>query len=449
MTGRSIRSWVAVALLATLATAGCGARNDTGPSAAPVATQAATGTATSSGPSGPGVTDDTITVGGSATLSGPTGFLGNEVFGAVSAYFQTVNAHGGVNGRKVKLITYDDRGESSQFLANVRKLVEQDKVAALITGFGDAAVEYLAEKKVPTITFGVSPATFSSKYPTVFPVVGNALLWTQEQIAALKQQGVVKKGMRVGMIYDNSLIDVSPYVPFLKKSWENAGAKVVSTDSFTVASGSCDSLVIKMKDLKVDYWDFQTAAWFTCAQAANRQGWKPRFGWGGWPASVPTIATIAGPSVDGVWAGSNGDQPNGAPRKKTAATVQYVNAIKKYSPDLATSEHLESPAMLGYWAGAKLLVAALAAQGKQITQPGLISWIQRVTNFDTGVTPPIISMAPNCKTGSEVVWVGQWKWNPETKSASRTPATGYFSSPQKQKFGGKCFLTKISDDLLR
>ena len=88
MTGRSIRSWVAVALLAMLITAGCGARNDTGPSAAPAAPQAATGAAPSSGPSGPGVTDDTITVGGSATLSGPTGFLGNEVFGAVSAYFQ-------------------------------------------------------------------------------------------------------------------------------------------------------------------------------------------------------------------------------------------------------------------------------------------------------------------------------------------------------------------------
>ena len=449
MTGRSIRSWAAVALLALLITAGCGARNDTGPSAAPAAPQAATGAASSSGPSGPGVTDDTITVGGSATLSGPTGFLGNEVFGAVSAYFQTVNAQGGVNGRKIKLITYDDRGESAQFLANVRKLVEQDKVALLITGFGDAAVEYLAEKEVPTITFGVSPATFSSKYPTVFPVVGNALLWTQETIAALEHEGIVKKGMRVGMIYDNSLIDVSPYVPFLKESWENAGATVVSTDAFTVASGSCDSLVIKMKDLDVDYWDFQTAAWFTCVQAADRQGWKPSLGWGGWPASVPTIATIAGPSVDGVWAGSNGDQPNGAPREETSATVEYVSAIKKYFPDLATPEHLESPAMLGYWAGAKLVVAALDAQGKQITQPGLISWIQGVKNFETGVTPPIISMAPDCKTGSEVVWVGQWHWDAASKEASRTPATGYFSSPQKEKFGGECFLTKISDDLLR
>ena len=126
-----------------------------------------------------------------------------------------------------------------------------------------------------------------------------------------------------------------------------------------------------------------------------------------------------------------------------------MSAIKKYVPDLATPEHLESPAMLGYWAGAKLVVAALDAQGKQITQPGVISWIQGVKNFETGVTPPIISMSPECKTGSELVWVGQWQWDEAKKEAGRTPATGYFSSPQKAKFGGKCFLRKISDDLLR
>ena len=47
-------------------------------------------------------------------------------------------------------------------------------------------------------------------------------------------------------------------------------------------------------------------------------------------------------------------------------------------------------------------------------------------------------MAPNCKTGSEVVWIAQWQWDADKKEAFRTPATGYFTSDQKEKYGGKC-----------
>ena len=329
----------------------------------------------------------------------------------------------------------------------MKKLIEQDKVVTLVTGFGDAAVEYIASQGTPTITFGVSPATFSSKYPTIYPVVGNALLWTQETIAALQQASVVQPGMKVGVIYDDTLIDISPYVPAIKKSWENAGAKVVSTDVMSLATGSCDSLVLKMKDLDIDYWDFQTAAWFLCVQAADRQGWSPKLGWGGWPASVPITARVAGPLVEGVWAGSNGDQPNGAPRGLTESTTEFVDTISAFNPQLADPMRLESPATLGYWAGAKLLVAALEAQGDVINKAGLNAWIQGVKNFDTGVTPPIISMAPDCKTGSELVWIAQWHWDAANQNAVRT-AGDYFTSPQKEAFGGECFLTALSDEIL-
>lgn len=411
------------------------------------ATLATDAPTTTIGISDPGVTDDTIKIGGSATLSGPTASIGIEAVGAAGAYFDLINQRGGINGRKIDFITYDDLGDSTQYLANVKKLIEQDKVVALVTGFGDAAVEYIASQGTPTITFGVSPATFSSKYPTIYPVVDNALLWTQETIAALQEASVVQPGMKVGVIYDDTLIDISPYVPAIKQSWENVGAKVVSTDVMSLATGSCDSLVLKMKDLDIDYWDFQSAAWFLCVQAADRQGWAPKLGWGGWPASVPITATVAGPLVEGVWAGSNGDQPDGAPRGLTEATTEFVQTISAFNPELADPMRLESPATLGYWAGAKLLVAALEAQGDVINKDGLNAWIQGVKNFETGVTPPIISMTPDCKTGSELVWIAQWHWDAANQKAVRT-AGDYFTSPQKEAFGGECFLTALSDEIL-
>ena len=126
---------------------------------------------------------------------------------------------------------------------------------------------------------------------------------------------------------------------------------------------------------------------------------------------------------------------------------EFLAAFEQYHPDLATPEHLDSPAVLGYWAAAKLLVAALEAQGERITKDGINAWIQGVENFEVGITPPIISMAPDCKTGSEIVWIAPWEWDDAAGKATRRPATGYFTSPQKEDFGGRCFLTAISDDI--
>jgi ABC-type branched-subunit amino acid transport system substrate-binding protein len=400
---------------------------------------------TPTGPSDPGVTDKEIRIGASGPLSGVAGFLGEEAFGAIDSYFQLINSQGGINGRKIRLITYDDRFDSSQTLANVQRLYEQDKVAAIFLAFGDPVADYVTRNKIPTLVFGVTPKSFASKYPTVFPLVGNALLWTQEVIVGLKEKGVFKQGMRVGMLYDTQILDVTPYVPFLKQSWENAGAKVVSTDPFNFSDGDCTSLVLKMRQMQIDYWDFQGLGWVLCASAAARQGYRPPLGWGDWPTSVAGLATQVGPWIDGMWGGSQGDRPDGKPRTKNAAHDEYTSALGRYHPKIATVAHFESPATIGYYVGAKLLVAALKAQGKTVTKAGINSWISKAENFDTGITPPIISMAPNCKTGSEVVWIARWKWNAQKEEAERTPETGYFTSDQKEKFGGKCFLTKISD----
>ncbi|MDE0804404.1 MAG: ABC transporter substrate-binding protein [Acidimicrobiales bacterium] len=443
------RKILALTMSFALLAAACGGRDDD-TSAPDTSSPAAEeqDTAPAATESDPGVTETEILVGASITLSGPTGFLGEEVVAGIDSHFQEVNQAGGLEGRQLKLITYDDGGDSSQMLANVRKLVEEDQVIALVTGLGDAALDYVTEKEVPTISFGVTPGAFSSKYPTVYPVVGNALLWTQEIIAGLDENGVIEPGIKVAIPYDTGLIDISPYLGSLKESWENYGAEVVSTDALTLETGTCEPLVLKWRDLDVDWVDFQTAAWFLCVQAGADQDWKPASGWGGWPASVPTIASLAGPFVEGVWAGSNGDQPDGSPRALTEAHEQFTSSLEEHYPDMLDPQHLDSPALLGYYAGSKLVVAALEAQGEVITRAGLNEWIQGVEDFEIGITPPIGSMAPDCKTGSEVVWVGPWEYDPETSIASRKPVGGYFTSPQKEDFGGECFLTALSDDIL-
>ena len=421
--------------------AGVGGSSPGASSVAGAVTQAATGGNTQ------GVTDTEITFGASGPLSGITGFLGSEAFGAIDAYFQSINAQGGINGRKLRLITLDDRFDSSQTLANVRKLWEQNKVHAIFLAFGDPVADYVTQHKIPTIVFGVTPKSFSSRYPTVYPIVGNALIWTQEAIAGLKDKGIFKQGMRVGMLYDTSILDVTPYVPFLKQAWQDAGATVVSTDPFNLTDGDCTSLVLKMKQMKIDYWDFQGLGWVLCVSAASRQQYRPTIGWGDWPTSIGGLATQVGPWVDGVWGGSQGDTPTGAPRTKTAGDDAYLNAIARYHPNLNNDSDLESPATIGYYSGAELLAGAIKTEGQHVTVEGTDAAVANVSNFDTGITPPIISMSPTCKTGSELVWIGRWHWDSANNKAVRTPETGYFDSPDKARYGGKCFLTMTSAKL--
>ena len=327
------RRLISLVVAAALVAGACGARSDDDTATAPSSTDP-TAEEPSEEPaateSDPGVTENEILVGASVTLSGVTGFLGEEVVAGIDSVFQEVNEAGGIQGRDLRLIAYDDGGDSSQMLANVRKLTEEDQVIALVTGLGDAALDYVTQKEVPTISFGVTPGAFSSKYPTVYPVVGNALLWTQEIIAGLDENGVIEPGIKVAIPYDTGLIDISPYLDALKESWENYGAEVVSTDALTLETGTCEPQVLKWRDLDVDWVDFQSAAWFLCVQAAADQDWKPANGMGGWPASVPTIASLAGPFVDGVWAGSNGDQPDGAPRELTEAHAQFSASLEKH-----------------------------------------------------------------------------------------------------------------------
>lgn len=84
----------------------------------------------------PGVTADSITLGQSTTLSGPLGDLGQDVLKGAKVYFDALNAHGGVNGRSIKLVTKDDAYDSKKTLENVEAIIAGDATMALFGTFG-------------------------------------------------------------------------------------------------------------------------------------------------------------------------------------------------------------------------------------------------------------------------------------------------------------------------
>jgi len=113
----------------------------------------------------PGVTDKEILIGSSNSFSGPLAFTGEQItkFG-VDLYFKVINDAGGIHGRTIRTIYYDDGYRPQDAVANTKKLVEQDRIFAVIIPQGSppvvATLDYLEENKVPLLfPYQSSPVT--------------------------------------------------------------------------------------------------------------------------------------------------------------------------------------------------------------------------------------------------------------------------------------------------
>jgi ABC-type branched-subunit amino acid transport system substrate-binding protein len=128
-----------------IAIAGCGSSDNGGGTSGGGARKA----------SAPGVTATSVTVGGHFPLTGPAAPGYSEIPQAISAYFSEINAHGGVNGRKLKLIARDDGYNPTNTVKVTKQLVLQDKIFAMLGGLGTPThtkvVDYLNASRVPDV----------------------------------------------------------------------------------------------------------------------------------------------------------------------------------------------------------------------------------------------------------------------------------------------------------
>ena len=151
-----------------------------------------------------GVTADTILIGQSAALSGPAEQLGKEMKSGAEAYFDVVNKSGGINGRKIKLVSVDDGYEPDKAAANTKKLIEADKVLALFgyvgTPTSNAALPIFTAAKIPFV--GAFTGAQSLREPFnryIFNVRASYFDETEQIVAHLVQQGITK----IAVFYQN------------------------------------------------------------------------------------------------------------------------------------------------------------------------------------------------------------------------------------------------------
>jgi ABC-type branched-subunit amino acid transport system substrate-binding protein len=156
--------------------------------------------------SAPGITATQILIGSHQPLTGPAAPGYSEIAPAANAYFQYVNAHGGIHGRKIKYTYLDDAYDPSKTVSDVHQLILQDSVYAIFNGLGTpthlAAVSFINSSKVPDVfvASGCDCWNDPSKYPQTFG-------WQLDYIREGKILGAYIKqhfaGKKIGYFYQN------------------------------------------------------------------------------------------------------------------------------------------------------------------------------------------------------------------------------------------------------
>src|SRR5215469_15518457 len=221
---------VAAVVVGALVAAGCGSSSSGG---------------SSSAASAPGITKSQILIGSHQPLTGPAAPGYSEIAPAANAYFQYVNAHGGVYGRKIKYTYLDDGYDPSKTASVVRQLVLQDNVYAIFNGLGTpthlAVVKYLNSAKIPDVFVASGCDCWATGYPQTFG-------WQLDYIREGKILGAYVKqhfaGKKIGFFYQNDEFGLDGVKGL---SYEIPASQVVAKQSYVPTNVNIGPAVAALK----------------------------------------------------------------------------------------------------------------------------------------------------------------------------------------------------------
>ena len=230
----------------------------------------------------PGITDTEIKIGNTMAYSGPVSAAGIE--GRVmAAYFDLINEQGGINGRKIKFLSYDDGFSPPKTVEAVRRLVEQDQVALMFATLGtapsSAVRQYLNAKKIPHL-FVVStaakwndPKAFPWSMP--FPWAPN---YASEAAAQVRYVLATKPDATFAVLYENDDAGKEYLAGARAALGANADRAIVAVQSFEVTDPTVDSQIVSLASSKADVFLDYSVTPRACSQAIRKGydiGWLP------------------------------------------------------------------------------------------------------------------------------------------------------------------------------
>ncbi len=247
---------------------------------------------------GPGASDTEIKLGQTMPYSGPASAYGT-IGKLHTAYFKMINEQGGINGRKISLISLDDGYSPPKAVEQVRKLVEQDEVLALFQTLGtpsnSAIHKYVNAKKVPHLFLATGATKWAD--PKNYPwTIGFNLTYQAEGVIYAKYLMKEKPNAKIAILYQNDDYGKD----LLKGVKDGLGAKgakmIVAEASYEVTDPTVDSQIVTLQGSGADTFIDITTPKFA-AQAIRKaydSGWKPLHIMNNVGASVGSVLAPAG-----------------------------------------------------------------------------------------------------------------------------------------------------------
>jgi ABC-type branched-subunit amino acid transport system substrate-binding protein len=358
-----------------------------------------------------GVTATSIKLGVSTPLTGSAGLVYGKVPGAMRAYFDYINANGGVNGRKISLVIRDDKYLPTLAATQTTNLILKDKVFALVGALGTAThskaytAAALAKNNVPDlfINTGFSGFTNKAKYPTTFMVLPTYAMEAKVMAKVIKDNF---PGQATFMIAQDDEFGSDGVAGFT-----TAGHKFSSTPtlypqgSMTAAraEGALTALAAAAPGKPVLVLFGTTDVTATILKAAEKLELTKKFtflaGSVGADANTLLALGVKPTTIDGVVSASF------LPDAKDLTdpyVKQFIDINTKYNKGVTFDNYV-----LGGMNSAMLTVQALRAAGKNLTRAGLMSAIEaKGSKFaSAGLVP--LGWSATSRVGYNGYWVSQ------------------------------------------
>ncbi len=362
-----------------------------------------------------GATDTEIKLGNIMPYSGPASAYG--VIGKIEdAYFKMINEQGGINGRKIKFISYDDAYSPPKAVEQARKLVESDEVLFLFGPLGtpsnSAIQKYLNSKKVPQL-FVATGATKFGDYKD-FP-------WTMGWQPAYQSEGRIyatyllkeKPGAKIAIMFQNDDFGKDLLKGLKDGLGDKASSMIVAEESYEVSEPSIDSHIVKLKSTNADVYFSITTPKFA-AQSIKKVaeiGWKPMYFQSNVGTSVGSVLQPAGyENAQGILSANYAKDGSDAQWDNDEGMKKFYAFLAKYAPDANKND---GSVVFGY-GQAQTMVQVLKQAGDTLTRENIMKQAASLSNLTLPTLLPGIVVGTSATNFHPIRQMQLAKWTGKT-----------------------------------
>jgi branched-chain amino acid transport system substrate-binding protein len=339
----------------------------------------------------PGASDTEIKIGNIVPYSGPASAYGTNGK-TIAAYFHKVNAEGGINGRKINFISYDDGYSPPKTIEQARKLVESDEVLLIFYSLGTptntAIQKYMNSKKVPQLFVATGATKWND--PRNFP-------WTMGWSPSYQGEGHIYAqyllrnypGEKVGILYQNDDYGKD----YLKGLKDGLAGKmpIVAETPYEVADTTVDSQVVSLKASGADIF-FNVATPKFAAQAIKKVaeiGWKPLHLLNNVSRSIGAVLKPAGfQNAQGILSAGYTKDATDPAWKDDPAFKEWSAFMDQYYP---SGDKTDSITVTSYTV-AQTLVQVLKQCGDDLTRENVMKQAANLKDLHLGMLLPGITI---------------------------------------------------------